>query len=101
MLKFSKIIILSIFIIWRYCNLCVFFIRVSKLSTLEILNLSTTKIFPLSILDSITIPFACPEKEAFKSTLRDILNKYDIEDLYINEPPVDVIIGNFLVKKKI
>ena len=41
------------------------------------------------------------KKEAFKSTLRDILNKYDIEDLYINEPPVDEIIGKILVKEKI
>ena len=41
------------------------------------------------------------EKDSIKSTLKEILNKFDIEDLYINEPPVDEIIGNILVKKKI
>ena len=40
------------------------------------------------------------KKDSFKSTLNEILNKFDIEDLYINEPPVDEIIGNILVKKK-
>ena len=40
------------------------------------------------------------KKDTFKSTLNEILNKFDIEDLYINEPPVDEIIGNILVKKK-
>ncbi len=41
------------------------------------------------------------KKDNFKSTLNEILNKFDIEDLYINEPPVDEIIGNILVKKKV
>ncbi len=41
------------------------------------------------------------KKDSFKSTLIEILNKYDIEDLYINEPPVEEIIGNILVKEKI
>jgi len=41
------------------------------------------------------------KKEAIKSTLKKILNKFDIEDLYINEPPVDEIIGNILVKGKV
>ena len=41
------------------------------------------------------------KKDTFKSTLNEILNKFDIEDLYINEPPVDEIIGNILVKKKV
>ena len=41
------------------------------------------------------------KKDSFKSTLNEILNKFDIEDLYINEPPVDEIIGNILVKKKV
>ena len=40
------------------------------------------------------------KKDNFKSTLNEIINKFDIEDLYINEPPVDEIIGNILVKKK-
>tara|TARA_A100001388_G_scaffold231280_1_gene183549 strand:+ start:19 stop:360 length:342 start_codon:yes stop_codon:yes gene_type:complete len=32
--------------------------------------------------------------------LRNILNNFDIEDLYINEPPIDEIIGKILIKKK-
>ena len=38
------------------------------------------------------------KKDSIKSTLFKILNKFDIEDLYINEPPVDEIIGDILVK---
>ena len=34
------------------------------------------------------------------STLKAILNNYKIEDLYINEPPIDEIIGKILVRKK-
>ena len=34
------------------------------------------------------------------STLKAILNNYKIEDLYINEPPIDEIIGKILVKKE-
>ena len=41
------------------------------------------------------------EKDSIKSTLKEILNKFDIEDLYINEPPVDEIIGRILVNKKL
>ena len=41
------------------------------------------------------------KKDAIKSTLKEILNKFDIEDLYINEPPVDEIIGGILVNKNI
>ncbi len=41
------------------------------------------------------------KKDSIKSTLNKILNKFDIEDLYINEPPVDEIIGEILVKKKV
>jgi len=40
------------------------------------------------------------EKKSITSSLKTILNNYDIEDLYINEPPVDEIIGKILVKKK-
>ena len=40
------------------------------------------------------------ENKAITSSLREILNNYDIEDLYINEPPVDEIIGKVLVKRK-
>ena len=41
------------------------------------------------------------EKNSIKYILKEILNKFDIEDLYINEPPVDEIIGNILVKEKV
>ena len=40
------------------------------------------------------------EKKSITSSLKTILNNYEIEDLYINEPPVDEIIGKILVKKK-
>jgi len=39
------------------------------------------------------------ENESITSALKTILNKFDIEDLYINEPPVDEIIGKILIKK--
>ena len=41
------------------------------------------------------------ENKVITSSLRKILNNYDIEDLYINEPPVDEIIGEILVNKKV
>ncbi len=41
------------------------------------------------------------KKDSIKFTLNEIINKFDIEDLYINEPPVDEIIGNILVKEKV
>ena len=41
------------------------------------------------------------KKDHIKNTLKQILNKFDIEDLYINEPPVDEIIGKILVTKKV
>ena len=40
------------------------------------------------------------ENDAITSTLKNILNNHDIEDLYINEPPVDEIIGKILVNKE-
>jgi len=39
------------------------------------------------------------ENNFITSALRTILNNFDIEDLYINEPPVDEIIGKILIKK--
>ena len=36
----------------------------------------------------------------FKNTLKEILNKFDIEDLHINEPPIDEVIGKILINKK-
>ena len=39
------------------------------------------------------------ENNSITSSLKKILNNFDIEDLYINEPPVDEIIGKILIKK--
>ena len=41
------------------------------------------------------------KRDSLKSTLMELLTKFDIEDLYINEPPVDEIIGDILVKGKL
>ena len=40
------------------------------------------------------------KKDFIKPKLKEILNKFDIEDIFINEPPVDEIIGNILVNGK-
>ena len=39
------------------------------------------------------------ENKSITSSLKTILNNFDIEDLYINEPPIDEIIGRLLIKK--
>ena len=39
------------------------------------------------------------ENNSVTSSLKNILNNFDIEDLYLNEPPIDEIIGNILIKK--
>ena len=39
------------------------------------------------------------ENNSITSSLKMIINKFDIEDLYINEPPIDEIIGKILIKK--
>ena len=39
------------------------------------------------------------ENDSITSSLKTILNNFDIEDLYINEPPIDEIIGKILIKK--
>ena len=39
------------------------------------------------------------KNNSITSTLKTILNSFDIEDLYINEPPIDEIIGKILIKK--
>ena len=39
------------------------------------------------------------ENKSITSSLRTILNNFDIEDLYINEPPIDEVIGKVLIKK--
>ena len=55
---------------------------------LEIKNINDNQI-------TITI-----KKLDFKSTLKEILNKFDIEDLHISEPPIDEVIGKILINKK-
>ena len=40
------------------------------------------------------------ESNSFTSSLKNILNSFDIEDIFINEPPVDEIIGKILNKKE-
>ena len=40
------------------------------------------------------------ENASITSSLKFILNNFDVEDLYINEPPIDEIIGKILVKKE-
>ena len=39
------------------------------------------------------------ENIAITSSLKTILNNFDIVDLYINEPPIDEIIGKILIKE--
>ncbi len=39
------------------------------------------------------------ENNSITSSLKNILNNFNIEDLYINEPPIDEIIGKVLIKK--
>ena len=36
----------------------------------------------------------------FKKTLKEVLNKFDIEDLHVSEPPIDEVIGKILINKK-
>jgi len=48
------------------------------------------------IRNEITIKVA---NNSITSSLKTILNNFDIEDLYINEPPIDEIIGKILIKK--
>ena len=40
------------------------------------------------------------ENNSVTSSLKTVLNNFDIEDLYINEPPIDEIMEKILVKKK-
>tara|TARA_Y100000589_G_scaffold197644_1_gene186709 strand:- start:499 stop:1485 length:987 start_codon:yes stop_codon:yes gene_type:complete len=39
------------------------------------------------------------KKINFKNSLKEILNKFDIEDLHITEPPIDELIGKILINK--
>ena len=40
------------------------------------------------------------ENKFITSSLRTILNNFDIEDIFINEPPIDEVIGKILIKKE-
>ena len=40
------------------------------------------------------------KNESIINSLKDILNNHNIEDIYINEPPIDEIIGEILMKKE-
>jgi len=46
------------------------------------------------IKNEITIQI---ENNSITSSLKTILNNFDIEDLFINEPPIDEIIGKILI----
>ena len=37
------------------------------------------------------------ENNSITSSLKTILNNFDIEDLFINEPPIDEVIGKVLI----
>ena len=50
------------------------------------------------IKNEITIKI---ENKSITSSLKTILNNFDIEDLFINEPPIDEIIGKVLIKKRL
>ena len=39
------------------------------------------------------------DNNSITSSLKTILTNFDIEDLYINEPPIDEVIGKILIKK--
>ncbi len=39
------------------------------------------------------------KNESIASSLKTILNNFDIEDIFINEPPIDEIIGKILIQK--
>tara|TARA_Y100000992_G_C21097257_1_gene410834 strand:+ start:42 stop:383 length:342 start_codon:yes stop_codon:yes gene_type:complete len=39
------------------------------------------------------------ENNLITSSLKTILTNFNVEDLYINEPPIDEIIGKVLIKK--
>jgi len=38
-------------------------------------------------------------KSDFKNILKEVLNKFDIEDLHISEPPIDEVIGKILMNR--
>ena len=48
------------------------------------------------IKNEITIKI---ENNYITSSLKTILNNFDIEDIFINEPPIDEVIGKVLINK--
>ena len=67
-------------------------------STKEIENLKKLNLEIKNINDNqITLII---NKFDFKKTLKEMLNKFDIEDLQISEPPIDEVIGKILINKK-
>ena len=67
-------------------------------STKEIENLKKLNLEIKNINDN-QITFII-NKFDFKKTLKEMLNKFDIEDLQISEPPIDEVIGKILINKK-
>ena len=67
-------------------------------SSKDIENLKTLNLEIKNINDN-QITFKISKLE-FKNTLKEILNKYEIEDLQITEPPIDEVIGKILINKK-
>ena len=63
------------------------------LEDLKTLNLEIKNIHDNQITFTIN-------KLDFKNTLKEILSKFDIEDLHITEPPIDEVIGKILINKK-
>jgi len=66
---------------------------IKDLENLKKLNLEVKNINDNQITFTIN-------KRGFKNTLKEILNKFDIEDLHITEPPIDEVIGKILINKK-
>ena len=67
----------------------------SEKDTEELMSLGFT--VKNKLMNEITLEI---KNNAITSSLRTILNKFNIEDIYINEPPIDEIIGRILIKKE-
>ena len=57
------------------------------------------RLFPSKNIDMRLLTELKIENKSITSSLKTILNNFDIEDLFINEPPIDEIIGKVLIKK--
>ena len=58
------------------------------------MRLSLSRNIDMQLLTELKI-----ENNSITSSLKTILNNFDIEDLFINEPPIDEVIGKVLIKK--